>query len=204
MINLILKNKKYSFYIYSMYTFIIWTAYRDYQHKIIINNRSKFIKSLKKKNMYTIIYAFSNFSISVFGYLQLVNHLALDDFFTHFNLKADGYFNIIVGLISFLADVLFFGKNNVSKFLDYLLSRMMVFHILIKVIILYTKNPRKNTGILISFVAGFIPLYFSNYYYRIVNLNKYYLFHSIWHYFPLIVYIIYLKVNLDSKIKLLP
>lgn len=159
---------------------------------------------MKKKNIYAIIYAFSNFSISLFGYIQIVNHVSLDDFFANFNWKADGYFMIIVGLISFFSDVVFIGIHNISKFSDYLLSRISIFHNTFKVILAYKKNPRKNTGILISFFAGFIPLYFSFYYYRIGNLNKYYLFHSIWHYFPLIVYIIYLKVNLDSKIKFLP
>jgi len=202
--NLIFKNKKYSFHIYSIYTIIIWKTYHDYQNKNIINNRSKFIKSLKKKNIYAIIYAFSNFSISLFGYIQIVNHVSLDDFFPNFNWKADGYFMIIVGIISFFSDVVFFGINNMSKPADYLLSGITVLHNIFKVILAYKKNHRKNTGILISFFAGFIPLYFSNYYYLIGNLNKYYLFHSIWHYFPLIVYIIYLKVNLDSKIKLFP
>lgn len=45
MINLIFENKKYSFYIFSIYSIIFWTAYRHYQNKIIIKKyRSDLLK----------------------------------------------------------------------------------------------------------------------------------------------------------------
>lgn len=203
--SLIFINNKYNVYVYSTYILLFLNSYNHYRKNNILNYRSNFIKDLKTKNIFAIIYACSNSYISLIGYFQTINHHALSkELNKNINWKADGYFFIFGGFISFLSDVVFFGMKNISKLLDYYFARSMIFHNLIKVIIAYQKNNDKNKIILISFFLGFIPYYFSNYYYINGNLNKYFLFHSIWHIYPLIVYIIYLKVNLDSKIKLLP
>lgn len=153
--------------------------------------RKKYVNGIKKRNIFHLIYFFSSFSYLYIGLNQIKNITFLQQKNIYYPWKLDSFYLIIQGFFSFLTDSYFFSTHKFFYVLDVSFAKMIIINQLIKI----TSLKSKKIPFFLSFLINFKLLHLSKINFRKKNLKKTLIYHSCWHYVPLLFYLVFIRIS---------